>query len=118
VSVDINVLGTVAAIIGIIMAGYWALASLIVRQFNKGLDDRFKAQEKARIEGGRVYQERLVRVEEQHHELERSHMKLLADLPREYVRREDHIRFETVLNAKLDALHSEMRLMAERQVRG
>lgn len=117
-SVDIQVLGTIVAILGVIVGGYYALAALIVKQFKEHLDERFKGQEKARAEGRKLWDERVTLIEKQHHDLERQHMKLLADLPREYVRREDHIRFETVINAKLDALYSEMRLFAERaQVR-
>lgn len=36
--------------------------------------------------------------------IERELLELKADLPREYVRREDQIRHEAILNSKLDAL--------------
>jgi hypothetical protein len=38
-------------------------------------------------------------------ELEKDFLKLKADLPVYYVRREDYIRFDTVTNVKLDRLH-------------
>lgn len=43
------------------------------------------------------------------HELERELLRLKAELPIEYVRREDWIRFGNTLEAKLDAMRAEMR---------
>jgi hypothetical protein len=43
------------------------------------------------------------------HEVEREVMKLKAQLPLEYVRREDWIRFSSTLDAKLDAMRTELR---------
>src|SRR5271156_6084425 len=41
--------------------------------------------------------------------LERELLTLKADLPREYVMREDWIRFSNTLEAKMDAMRAEMR---------
>jgi hypothetical protein len=43
------------------------------------------------------------------HGVEREVMKLKAQLPLEYVRREDWIRFSSTLDAKLDAMRTELR---------
>ena len=43
------------------------------------------------------------------HEVEREVMKLKAQLPLEYVRREDWIRFSSTLDAKLDAIRTDLR---------
>src|SRR6202011_1411670 len=43
------------------------------------------------------------------HEIERQMLKLKAQLPLEYVRREDWIRFSSTLDAKLDAMRAELR---------
>jgi hypothetical protein len=43
------------------------------------------------------------------HEVEREMLRLKAQLPLEYVRREDWIRFSSTLDAKLDAMRSELR---------
>jgi len=43
------------------------------------------------------------------HQVEREVLKLKAQLPLEYVRREDWIRFSSTLDAKFDAMRSEMR---------
>ena len=43
------------------------------------------------------------------HEVEREMLKLKAQLPLEYVRREDWIRFSNTLDAKFDAMRVELR---------
>lgn len=43
------------------------------------------------------------------HGVEREVLKLRAQLPLEYVRRDDWIRFSSTLDAKLDAMRSELR---------
>lgn len=103
------------SVVATIVGGYYALALLIVKQFKADLDDRFKAQESARLEGRKLYEERLGKVEGDYRALHVKFLEHLAELPRDYMRREDHIRFETVITAKLDALYAEMRLLGERQ---
>lgn len=113
--IALGILAAVVTVIGTVAGGYWALTRLAVGQFNKALDERFQAQEKARIEGRRQSDERLQRMEINTQRLERELLELRAELPREYVRREDDIRRETVTNAKLDALAAKIDLVAERQ---
>lgn len=43
--------------------------------------------------------------------LERDFLKHLADLPIHYVRREDYVRGQTVIEAKLDAIANELKLV-------
>lgn len=43
--------------------------------------------------------------------LERDFLTLKAELPEKYVRREDYIRGQTVIEAKLDAISSELKLV-------
>ena len=43
------------------------------------------------------------------HRLERDFLKHLAELPVHYVRREDYVRGQTVIEAKLDAIASELK---------
>ncbi len=45
------------------------------------------------------------------HQVERDLMQLKVDLPERYVRREDYIRGQTVLEAKLDRVFSELELV-------
>lgn len=113
-SVEVQVIVGLVTVVATIVGGYWALAALVVRQFKAALDERFKAQEKTRQEARVVIDARLAKVELELREVEKSFLKHLADLPREYMRREDHIRFETVINAKLDNIAARQELLAER----
>lgn len=97
-----------------IVAGFWAVLAFAGRQYDAKLDVRFDNQERLRTEGRRAYEDRVSKVESDLREADRRFLQFLADLPREYMRREDHIRFETVITAKLDALNAEIRLLAER----
>lgn len=93
-------IGTAATILsGVAVIARWA-----VDQFEKRLDERFAAQEKARTEGSRIWSERLQRMEERQERGEEKLNKLLIELPREYVRREDWVRSQSVIEAKLDSL--------------
>lgn len=102
-------------LIAAIMAGYWQLAKFIVKQFKADLKARFEEQERARAEGRRQSELRFNGYEAQQRKLERDFLEHLAQLPKEYVRREDHIRYETVVNAKLDALWIKLDAIVGRQ---
>lgn len=86
-------IGTVAVIIGI-WSGLllWAIKMLLDKQKDY-LDVRFAGMEEANRKEAEQWQR-----------VERELMDLRAKLPLEYVRREDAIRQEVVINAKLDAL--------------
>ncbi len=98
--IAITALAAVLAIIG----GYWALAKLVVAQFNAGLDTRFASLEEARKEGRKLFEERFRRMEMKQDDTEKDVRRILTELPREYVRREDWVRSQTIIEAKLDAL--------------
>lgn len=102
-----HVAGLVISMIG----AFWALISLMVAQFNKGLDKRFEGidrrfevSEQARTEANQTNKERFDRMEDQQRILERELLSLKAELPDKYVRREDAIRSEMTLHAKFDGL--------------
>lgn len=115
-SISFNDLAQIVMAIAAIFGGYWALLRSVVGQFKEHLRQKFEAQDKAREEGRAELRGKLQELEQHTREIERQHLKLLADLPMNYVRREDHIRMETVINAKLDALSSKIELMSERQL--
>lgn len=46
--------------------------------------------------------------------LEKNFLELKADLPISYVRKEDFVRFEIVINAKLDRVHDAIENLKER----
>ncbi|WP_282339405.1 hypothetical protein [Pseudomonas sp. PS02288] len=72
-----------------ILSGFAGLMKLLLGQLEKRLDGRFAAMDK---EAERVRQ------------LEMDFLRLQADMPLHYVRREDYVRNQTVIEAKLDAL--------------
>ena len=94
--------------VAMIVAGAWALLRIVVAQFDKRLSERFDAIDKSRLEGAQQWDARFSRMEQSQHNLERDVLALRAELPREYVRREDHIRFETGIYGKLDALNAKL----------
>ncbi len=90
---------------------------LLLSQFNEQLDQRFEAQEKLRAEAAKGWEGQFAELRKANNveaagvaNVERELLKLRAELPREYVRREDHIRFETVITAKLDSLGAKLDL--------
>lgn len=79
-------------LLSLIMAGCGALATLgkiLLMQIDKRLEQRFGMVERD-IENWR--------------RLEREFQDMRADLPLQYVRRDDYVRNQTVIEAKLDAL--------------
>lgn len=50
--------------------------------------------------------------------LERDLMALKADLPLNYVRREDYVRGQTVIEAKLDALYNKLEVVQQHRITG
>lgn len=95
-----HLVGLVVSLIG----GYWVLLKLMVAQFCRGLDKRFDAIEKTRVESSLVHKERFDRIEDLQRAQERDLLSLKAELPDRYVRREDAIRSEMTLHAKFDGL--------------
>lgn len=90
------VLGAIAAVIG----GAWA----VLLWYEKKLDARFEEQEKRRVEARNQFDARFERLEAADRVHERNHLELMARLPIDYVRREDFVRNQTIIEAKLDAL--------------
>jgi len=80
-------------------------------QFDKRLEERFVAQERLRGESQGQWSRRFDQLEnsanderEEWRRLERELLKLMASLPLDYVRREDWVRNQTVLESKIDGL--------------
>jgi hypothetical protein len=94
------VVGVVLTIIG----AYWALAKMLIGQSQAHIDTQFKAITqtlKAQDEGNR--------------RIERDLMELKAELPRDYVRREDQNRRDGITQVSIDNLRLTIeRFMLER----
>lgn len=70
---------------------------VIARQFESRINERFDTLQKDREREAQGISS-----------LERKFLQLQADLPLHYVRREDYVRGQTVVEAKLDALASKL----------
>lgn len=84
---------------------------VLLQQMDKRMNAHFVALEKARDETMRVWDAKFAEMLDDHkasaeawRSLERDFLKFRGDLPLEYVRREDFIRNQSVIEAKLDAV--------------
>lgn len=106
-----QLLGGIAAVVAAFAAVTWAFGNVLVKQFKDGLDERFSAQDEMRKQREKSLDARFVALEqsirqegEGWRQVERELLQLKAALPLDYQRREDTIRQEVVIHAKLDAL--------------
>lgn len=83
-----------------LIGGFAGLIKILFMQFEKNLDNRFKAMG-IRFDSLELEAKEWVR-------LEREFLNFKADLPLHYVRREDYVRGQTVLEAKLDAVFTKI----------
>lgn len=97
------------SLVVIFAGGVAGFAKLVVSQFDKRLEDRHKAQDEQRMESSKRWQRNFDELRELAHrnatemgELEKDMLRLKADLPLHYVRREDWIRFGAVIETKID----------------
>lgn len=93
-------------------------AKIIGSQIDRRLDEKFKAQEEAREAGASALRESIDRYVSSSEKtagkvetLERDFLKWQAELPIHYVRREDYVRGQSVIEAKLDALYSKLEVV-------
>ena len=97
-----------------------AAGKLLLSQTQRHLDERFNSQESARAANHEQVSRRLDSMEEaarsemgNWQRIERDLLKLQADMPLHYVRREDYIRGQSLIEAKLDALGNKGGVTAE-----
>lgn len=89
----------------------WGLGIAQEKRLLKNIDDRFNAEAQVRGSNdqhlrelfGAISSENKI-MEKQLQGVQRELLMLKADLPEKYVRREDYVRGQTVIEAKLDAL--------------
>lgn len=86
-------------------------ARMLLTQVERRLDERFQALQKSREDARSVCLSRFQTLDSERREeiaqwqrVERDLLALRAELPLHYVRREDYVRGQTVLEAKIDAL--------------
>lgn len=88
-----------------------AAGALLLSLFQKHLDERFASQERARAEQQDQLNQRLLGLEQvtrdetlQVQRLERDFLQRFAELPHRFVMRDDYVRGQSVIEAKLDGL--------------
>jgi len=89
----------------------FGIGRLLLGQFERRLDERFSAQQESRAAAQKHWDGKFLGLEknaaqesEQWRQVERDLLRLQADLPLNYVRREDYIRNQSVIEAKIDGL--------------
>lgn len=97
-----------AAVFSALMAALVTLMIFIVRYaINKCTTDTTAALNRCAADTEKRCTELAVQVEK-HQTVERQLLELKADLPISYVRKEDFIRHEVVINTKLDRIYTEL----------
>ena len=104
----VNELLAIFGAAGMLVGGAWALVKIVVVQFEKRLDERFEGLEESRKEGQGVWDERFKGMEGRLTVQEMNLSSMLTALPIHYTRREDSIRADVQVNAKLDAINSRL----------
>ncbi len=96
----------------------FAAGRLLLSQIDRRLNDRFETIEKAREEGQATWRQTFTQhLEEERREtdlmrsIEREFLRFQAELPLQYVRREDYVRGQSVIEAKLDALYNKLEVV-------
>lgn len=120
-NVQIELWALLTFLIGLLLTflgSVFGFAKVLGGQINKWLDEKFRAQEEAREAGASALREHIDRhiaqgdrTAAQVSSLERDFLKWQADLPVHYVRREDYVRGQTVIEAKLDALYNKLEVV-------
>ena len=108
--IEVEIWQLISLLIGFFgaIAGF---AKVLLSQFEKRLEERFDAQEHAKADAQKHWDEKFSSIEQAMREeaaqwsrVERDLLELRAELPVRYVMREDYIRGQSILEAKLDGL--------------
>ena len=108
-------------LVGLLIAFFgvvWAFGKVLLDQIEKRLGERFAGQEKMRGESQKHWDTKFAAIEaagreesSQWQRIERELLSLKAELPVQYVRREDYIRNQTVIEAKIDRVFGKLELL-------
>lgn len=97
-------LGNVITVLALVVAALWALAKMVNVQYERRIADKFDAVVKL-LDGISTAQDGNAKAMQ---ELERQFMRLQGELPLNYVRREDYVRGQSIVEAKLDGLATKL----------
>jgi hypothetical protein len=99
--------------------GFLGMAGkLLLSQIDRRLESRFEEMEKVREQASQHWNQTFASVIDQNRieakdwaGLERQFLEFKAELPVQYVRREDYVRGQSVIEAKLDALYNKLEVV-------
>lgn len=113
-----QLIGWASALLSLFVGVITALVKLLLNQFETRLAERFSNQDKARDAASQHWEANFAKLLQRQdkdaealQELEKTFLRFQADLPVSYVRREDYVRNQTVIEAKLDALASKLEVI-------
>ncbi len=98
-----------------LLGGFWALITIIIRQFNASLTLRFEVLEKARQNENTKAETRFKDIEAEIHQIRNDTHIIQLDLLRTYWKRDDAIRNEAVMQAKIDGLANHLMTYIKRK---
>jgi len=112
IAVDIwQLLGVASALLGMLVSLVIAASKALIGQFEKRLDEKFLTMEAGRLTAQQRWDSQLLALEQAAIEeakgwqrVERDIMQMKIELAENYVRKEDHLRIQSVLEAKMDGL--------------
>ena len=112
VTMDIwQLIGALTPVLGFFFTLLFAAGKLLVNQFERRLDEKFKAQDEVRTTSQAHWDTKFSAIEKaaaseakEWQRMERELLSMKADMPVMYVRRDDYIRNQSVIEAKIDGL--------------
>jgi hypothetical protein len=112
INIDIwQVVGMLGACVAFAFGAMMGAGKLLLKQFEKRLDERFSAQEISRSETKKHWDEKFSMLEnaaateaKEWQRIERDILIMKADMPVLYVRKEDYVRNQSIIEAKIDGL--------------
>lgn len=116
-----QIIGWAIGLLSIFTSLVFGLFKLLLASFEKRQAAQFAAQDQARQEAGKHWEDNFAKVLERQEKdadalksLEHSFLRFQAELPLQYVRREDYVRNQTVLEAKIDRVFTKLEFIQER----
>jgi hypothetical protein len=114
-ALEVSLLGGVG---GLMLKVGHGLLKAFMQQFEARLAERFSAAERARDTSAAHWEARFAAVERGVREIERGQAAIQEEMLRDYVRREDSVRDQTVTQARLDALAGKLDLLTHIKSKG
>lgn len=112
INVDVwQLIGALGSLLGMFVLVMFTAGKLLIGQFDRRLNERFMAQDAARKESQRHWDTKFTALENaaaaearEWQRIEKEILLMKAELPDRYVRRDDYIRNQSVIESKIDGL--------------